>query len=50
MTGNRWVGSCQYRPEKLDMKLFKQMGVYKKVPRDVAKKIGFKVITTKGWT
>ena len=29
------------------MELFKKMRVYKKVPRDVAKKMGCKVITTK---
>ena len=40
-----WELAVQAR--KLEMKLFKKMGVYKKVPRDVAKKRGCKVITTK---
>ena len=31
----------------LEMESFKKMGVHKKVPRDVAKKMGCKVITTK---
>ena len=35
------------KARKLEMKLFEKMGVYKKVPRDVAKKMGCKVITTK---
>ena len=35
------------KARKLEMELFKKMGVYKKVPRDVAKKMGCKVITTK---
>ena len=32
---------------KLEMEFFKRMGVYKKVPRDVAKKMCCKVITRK---
>ena len=40
-----WELAVQAR--KLEMELFKKMGVYKKVPRDVAKKMGCKVITTK---
>ena len=32
---------------KLEMEFFKMMGVYKKVPRDVAKKMGCTVITRK---
>ena len=32
---------------KLEMEFFKRMGVYKKVPRDVAKKMSCKVITRK---
>ena len=40
-----WELAVQAR--KLEMKLFKKMvGVYKKVPRDIAKKNGCKVITT----
>ena len=40
-----WELAVQAR--KLEMEFFKKMGVYKKVPRDVAKKMGCKVITTK---
>ena len=39
-----WELAVQAR--KLEMQFFKKMGVYKKVPRDVAKKMGCKVITT----
>ena len=35
------------RARKLGMEFYKEMGVCKKVPRDVAKKMGCKVITTK---
>ena len=41
MTGDRW------QARKLEMEFFLKMGVYKKVARDVAKKMGCKVITTK---
>ena len=43
-----WELAVQAR--KLEMEFLKKMGVYKKVPRDVAKKMGCKVITTNGWT
>ena len=35
------------KARKLEMDFFKKMGVYEKVPREVAKKLGCKVITTK---
>ena len=35
------------KARKLEMELYKKMGVCKKVPRDVAKKMGCKVNTTK---
>ena len=40
-----WELAAQAR--KLEMEFFKKMCVYKKVPRDVAKKMNCKVITTK---
>ena len=40
-----WELAMQVR--KHEMELFKKMGVYKKVPRDVAEMMGCKVITTK---
>ena len=40
-----WELAVQAR--RLEMELFKKMGVYNKIPRDVTKKMACKVITTK---
>ena len=42
---HNWELAVQAR--KLEMEFFRKMGVYKKIPRDVAKKMRCKVITTK---
>ena len=39
-----WELAVQAR--KLEMEFFKKMGVHKKVPRDVAEKMGCKLIST----
>ena len=47
MTGHRCFGEFAVQASKLEMEFFKKMGVYKKVPRNLAKKMGCKAITTK---
>ena len=40
MTGHRCFGEFAVQASKLEMEFFKKMGVHKKVPRNLAKKMG----------